>query len=180
MADIVRLAGVNRSSFYAHFDDLGDLGVYVLESALDDIDAGQVATMHQQNPQELRTASASMIVSAVADNAATLRAAVRHNRALLRRQLGSAIERWMTEILRILPGWERADTEPLVLLVIYLSHGWAGTLCAWLAGDIAASQDELVEELLALNPDGARFLSVATTPQRRADSRPTSDPQVPR
>ena len=42
--------------------------------------------------------------------------------------------------------------------MIYLSHGWSAVLCGWLAGELELTRDQLLQELLALNPDGVRYL----------------------
>ena len=163
VTQVVRAAGVNRSSFYAHFADLGDLGLDVLDTALDAIYAAQAQTVQARSQDDLRTTAVEQILQAVAANAPTLRLAVHHNRAATRYQIGQAIQRNANELLHQLPGWE--DTRPAAthLLAIYLSHGWAGVICAWLADELTSTQSELADQLVALNPDGPRFLQASST-----------------
>ena len=161
VSDVVRSAGVNRSSFYAHFTDVGDLSLYLLETALAAIYEASMVSLRGGGRQDLAVTTGSMIIDAVIENAAALRAAVRQNPALARRQIGVAIERSTIRLMHSIAGWEDAEREPLRLLVIYLGHGWSGVLCAWLGGDHPLSRDELLQELVALNPDGPRYLAVS-------------------
>lgn len=158
ISQIVRSAGVNRSSFYAHFTSVGDLSLYVLQSALVSIYAGSTEALRSRGQEGLAVTTASMMINAVEENRSALRAAVLNDRALARRQIGLAIEGSTLELLHALPGWENASQGRLRLLVIYLSHGWSAVLCGWLAGELELTRDQLLHELLALNPDGVRYL----------------------
>ncbi len=157
ISQIVRVAGVNRSSFYAHFTSVGDLSLYLLESALASIYEGSTAALRSGGRDGLAATTGSMIIAAVEENRSALRAAVLHDRALARRQIGLAIEASTLRLLQALPGWEYASQGPLRLLVIYLSHGWSAVLCGWLAGELETTRPQLLHELLALNPDGIRY-----------------------
>jgi AcrR family transcriptional regulator len=169
VSHIVRAAGINRSSFYAHFTDVGDLSLYVLETALASVYESGAASLRAGVRRDLAATTGTMIIDAVVSNAGALRAAVRQNRPLARRQIGVAIERSTIGLMRSLSGWEDAEREPLRLLVIYLSHGWSGVLCAWLAGEHELTPDQLLHELLALNPDGVRYLAAASVAAAAAE-----------
>ena len=160
VTDLVRAAGVNASTFYAHFHNLTELTLYVLDSALTtmfhapfDVDRTQPTTA------EMRDRTAAAIVAAVQQQREPLRAAVRNDRPLTRKRIGEAIARNNRDIIRHFPAWSSVPEESLRLMLSYLGYGWSGVICAWLADDINLRPDELAAELVALNPDGPRYLA---------------------
>jgi AcrR family transcriptional regulator len=161
VADVVRAANVNRSTFYAHFSSIADLTLSVLDSALTSIYDIQFDHIGERplSTADVRDQTGQGIVSAVVANRTALAAAVAVDRPRSRQLIGRAILRNNLVIIRRLPGWAEIEENRLAMLMSYLAHGWSGVICAWLAEEIALSPAELLVELLAVNPDGATYLS---------------------
>ncbi len=157
VSTIVRAAGVNRSSFYAHFDGVEDLTLYVLDLALADLARSQAMIAERARPATRVTALAAgrAYLDAIAANAPGLAAAVRADRAQARARIGATLQQTMLDFLSITPGWD-AHSPRSVAIAAFVGHGWAGTICAWLAGELPLEMDVLLAELVALNPDPAR------------------------
>jgi AcrR family transcriptional regulator len=156
-ADVARTARVNRSSFYAHFHDIEDLTLYVLDSALEAIYRQHTVAPADRDPTQLRDSTSAAILTAVRDRVAALKAAVHADRAQARKRIGLAIEQQALDVLRSLPDWDGVDAAHLKLLACYLGHGWSGIICAYVMGEVTGEPDEMMAELLRVNPDGARF-----------------------
>jgi len=158
VSTIVRAAGVNRSSFYAHFDSIEDLTLYVLDLALADLARSQ-ATIAERASQATRITALTAgraYLDAIAANAPGLAAAVRADRAQARARIGATLEQTMLDFLSITPGWD-AHSARSVAITAFVGHGWAGAICAWLAGELQLETNALLQELVALNPDPARL-----------------------
>jgi AcrR family transcriptional regulator len=158
VSTVVRAAAVNRSSFYAHFDDMDDMSLWMLDEALGDLAASQaeLARRAHQNTRVTAVAAGNAYLDAIEANRAALRAAVVADRARARARIGATMERTMLDFMAITPGWDDLSVNARAT-ASWVSHGWAGVICAWLAGDIVATRDELLTELVALNVDGSRL-----------------------
>lgn len=150
--DIVRTAGVSRSSFYSHFAGLDDVAAAILSEAFTSI----------------RSLYSQSLADAAADAYASMRLSqvrlVDHfvqNRglyaALALQPLSAGIQsetvRAMTgEILasfaaRDIPSAVRPD-----IAATYIANAAVGLLYAWLRGEVEASAEELVDNLMSLMP----------------------------
>ena len=74
-------------------------------------------------------------LDAIAANAPGLAAAVRADRAQARARIGATLQQTMLDFLSITPGWD-AHSPRSVAIAAFVGHGWAGTICAWLAGEL--------------------------------------------
>lgn len=155
VSDITQAAGLNRSSFYAHFDDTADLALYVLEKALAEISVGSARD---------RAAGAVSGRAATAAALERLLDQVEHQRAELVAVFGSTAggaarfrfgERLRIDLREYL---ERLDTEPprsageLDTAAEFVGHGLAAAVVGWLTGAIDASRRDLVPMLVDLVP----------------------------
>lgn len=158
VSTVVRVAAVNRSSFYAHFDDMDDMSLWVLDEALGDLAMSQaeLARRAHQNTRVTAITAGSAYLDAIEANRAALSAAVLADRARARARIGATMERTMLDFLAITPGWDDLSVNARAT-ASWVAHGWAGVICAWLAGDIVMSRQELLTELVALNVDGSRL-----------------------
>lgn len=158
VSTLIRTAGVNRSSFYAHFDDIDDMTLWLVDEALGDLTRSQaeLAAKARQATRVTAIAAGGAYLEAVDANRDALRAAILANRARAHARIGRAIERSMLDFLTITPGWD-ADSIRARTVTTWVSHGWAGAICAWVLGEIPLSRGALLKELVALNPDPARL-----------------------
>ncbi|MBS1674027.1 MAG: TetR/AcrR family transcriptional regulator [Actinobacteria bacterium] len=153
VSTVIRAARVNRSSFYAHFDDMDDMTLRVLDDALDDLSRTQAElSARAQRPTGLTAlAAGGAYLDALGANRSSLRSAITANRAQAQARIGDTIERNMLEFLAITPGWDSGSARSQ-LTASWVAHGWAGVVCAWIAGEIEIDRDSLLQELVALNP----------------------------
>lgn len=152
---IVAEAGLNRSSFYAHFDTTGSLAVYVLEQALRAIseqdvqvrligeatgrDASRIVLGHILDQVEGQRAELLAVFGSAEAGAATAR---------FGRQLAENIAYYFQR-LRIAP--TRAPGE-LATTAVFLGHGLAAAIVDWLTAADPGPRDGLVEVLVGLVP----------------------------
>lgn len=158
VSTLIRTAGVNRSSFYAHFSDLDDMTLWVVDEALGDLSRSQaeLAAREGHTTRETAFAAGGAYLEAIEANREPLRAAVTANRASAQARIGSAFERTMLEFLSNTPGWQGSSVRARATAT-WVAHGWAGAVCAWVVGEAPGTREELLAELVSLNPDPARL-----------------------
>ncbi|GHJ47640.1 hypothetical protein Cs7R123_49820 [Catellatospora sp. TT07R-123] len=150
---IVAEAGLNRSSFYAHFDTTGALAVYVLEQALRDLPEQDLAVRLSD------TASGEQASRLVLGNIVDQ---VERQRTELVAVFGSAdggaaLARFGQQLAdNISYYFERIGFAPmrppaeLATAAVFLGHGLAAAVAAWLAEP--RPREELIADLVALVP----------------------------
>ncbi|MEV4417756.1 TetR/AcrR family transcriptional regulator [Catellatospora sp. NPDC049609] len=155
VSSIVAEAGLNRSSFYAHFDTTGSLAVYVLEQALRDIseqdvqvrlvgaatgrDASRIVIGHILDQVEGQRTELLAVFGSAEGGAATAR---------FGRQLADNIAYYFQ---RIRPS-ARPDRE-LATTAVFLGHGLAAAIVDWLTAADPCPRVDLVDVLVGLVPD---------------------------
>ncbi len=153
VSSIVAEAGLNRSSFYAHFDTTGSLAVYVLEQALQAIseqdvqvrlvgettgrDASRIVLGHILDQVEGQRAELLAVFGSAEGGAATAR---------FGRRLADNIGYYFQRLHIARPGGELATTA------VFLGHGLAAAIVDWLTAADPCPRDDLVDILVGLVP----------------------------
>ncbi|SMH39120.1 transcriptional regulator, TetR family [Rathayibacter oskolensis] len=167
VSDIVREAGISRSSFYAHFDDAAAVASALLREDLVVADVAEGDAEDATGAVALRRGYARLVERLVDRHAfhARLRARasarVASDDAVLDTVL--ALHR---EVLARVDAPASVDPE---LTATFAAGGVLAVAGAWLAGSIDGTDEELVEHLVALLPPW-----LAEAPLRTPD--PTTGP----
>lgn len=149
--DVVRVAGVSRSSFYKHFANLDEVAIAILEKQFTEIDGGD-------RPLRLQAASRSAAHAGYTRLVRHMVEALPLYSSLLQLPLTRAaydemVDAYATrllESLRILDS-APADVDP-ELATHYIAGGALTLISAWMRGRFDVSDDELVDQLVALLP----------------------------
>ena len=153
VADIVRSAGISRSSFYAHFASIDLLAAEVLRIQFADIGSAGV-DVHRHDlvvgSSPARIGYARLVAHMV--ESFPLYASVLEL-PLARSAHDQILDAYATRMLESLlaldqpPPGVRPD-----LVTTYVAGGALTLISAWMRGRLEISDDELVEELVALLP----------------------------
>lgn len=151
---IVAEAGLNRSSFYAHFDTTSELALYVLEQALVEISLDDIrarATGEFSGREASRLVLGRIVDQVDAQRpdlvAVFTSAAGGDARVLFAERVRANLTGYLA---RTAP--ERAATEREITAVM-LGAGVAAVVVAWMLGEVDSSRDELLTRLVDLVPD---------------------------
>lgn len=153
VADIVREASIGRSTFYAHYRTLDDLAAEIVASALLRIsDEGEVARARAAGPSLSLTRATQR---ALVEHAQRYRALYVAAFELATSQqpyadtvaaVAAIAARSMEQSVEV-PAGVRID-----LAAAYLASATVGLLAAWLTGRLDATEDEIIDQLVALMP----------------------------
>lgn len=154
VGDIVRVAGISRSSFYAHFSSLDELAAEYLRLQLVEISAEETSAPDAPEPDSGASAARrgySSLMAHMADNyplySSVLELPLSRSvyddivQAYARRVVDSLVAR------RGVPA--SVDTD---VATMYLAGGTLTLIRAWMSGLLDVSDDELVEQLVELLP----------------------------
>nr|WP_062339227.1 TetR/AcrR family transcriptional regulator [Herbidospora sakaeratensis] len=150
---IVERAGLNRSSFYAHFDSTSELALYVLEQALIEISAADLRARTTGAAEGV--AASRIVVGRILDQVEGQRAelvAVFASSAGgdARVLFGERIRANLTGYLEVAaPERPLAERDTAAVMV---GAGLASAVVAWLLGEIDCSRDDLLDLLIGLVP----------------------------
>ncbi|NAS26418.1 TetR family transcriptional regulator [Herbidospora sp. NEAU-GS84] len=151
---IVERAGLNRSSFYAHFDSTSELALYVLEQALIEISVEDLRarTSGAAEGVEASRVVVGRILDQVEGQRADLVAVFTSTAGGDARVLfGERIRANLTGYLEVAAP-ERSSAERATAAVM-VGSGLASAVVAWLLGEIDCSRDDLLDLLVGLVPD---------------------------
>jgi AcrR family transcriptional regulator len=151
--DVVRMAGISRSSFYAHFSSLDEVASQILrqkfaeitssgiELRLDDVVVGRSAAR----------IGYSRLIEHMVENFPLYSTAL--ELPLTRNAFDEIVEAYAVQLLESIVALDNApagvDTE---LTTIYVAGGAMALISAWMRGRVEVSDDELVERLVDLLP----------------------------
>ncbi|QHC66583.1 TetR family transcriptional regulator [Rathayibacter sp. VKM Ac-2759] len=167
VSDIVREAGISRSSFYAHFDDAADVASALLREDLVIAEVAGGDAEDRTGALALRRGYARLIDRLVDRHAfhARLRA-----RASARVASDDAVLDTVLALHReVLARVEVPDSVDPELTATFAAGGVLAVVGSWLAGSLDGTDEELVERLVALLPPW-----LADAPLRSLD--PTTGP----
>ena len=171
VTEIVARAGVNRSSFYAHFADTGELARYALRGVFDSISRADFA---------LRTSAGVSGTSAAWTALASVVEHARGHAALLKMSSSSSGDSGLAAVAALLadniasfnrsfaPGLTDAEAQATA---VYVANGLTGLLTGWLGGAIACSQEELVDLMVAQLPEYMASRSAIPAPHSDTPTR---------
>lgn len=153
VSDIVRVAGISRSSFYAHFASLDELAVAHLREAFLDIG---VAGAEQRREDLIVGAQAARIgflklVAHLVDNYGFYESVL--SLPLSRRSYDDTVQAYAMQLLESIIGLAPVPlgVNPQVVAT-YVAGGSLTLIGAWMRGDIDISDDDLVDQLVGLLP----------------------------
>ncbi|MBF4462414.1 MULTISPECIES: TetR/AcrR family transcriptional regulator [unclassified Rathayibacter] len=171
VSDIVREAGISRSSFYAHFDDAAAVASALLREDLVLADVAEPHATDQTGVLALRRGYSRLVERLVDRHAfhARLRARASARVASDDAVLATALA-LHREVLARVEVPSAVDSE---LAATFAAGGVLAVVGAWLAGSLDGTDEELVEHLLALLPSWLAEAPLAT-PTSSVPPRPTT------
>ncbi|MCM6760861.1 TetR/AcrR family transcriptional regulator [Rathayibacter sp. ZW T2_19] len=150
VSDIVREAGISRSSFYAHFEDAAAVASALLREDLVVAEVAEGDAEDRSGATALRRGYARLVERLVDRHAfhARLRARASARVASDDAVLGTVLALHREVLARVdVP----ASVDP-ELTATFAAGGVLAVVGAWLAGSLDGTDEELVEQLVALLP----------------------------
>ncbi|GAB3121916.1 TetR/AcrR family transcriptional regulator [Glaciibacter psychrotolerans] len=153
VGDIVRVSGVSRSSFYAHFASLDELAAELLKAQLAEI--GSAGDQQRREDLIVGTSAARVgytrLVAHMVEHFSLYSSVLELQPA--RGAYDEIVEAYATRLLQsvVVPDQAPANVN-LELVTTYIAGGALTLINAWLRGHIDVSDDELVEQLVGLLP----------------------------
>jgi AcrR family transcriptional regulator len=154
---IARQAGVNRSSFYAHFDDLEGLLSWWLEEQLRPVFARDVElrTDHARSGRDVGRVSLGEVIELLGGLRGPLTTMFRHS-PTSRHRFAERFTEFMGpnfEAVGSRRGWTRLQAGAASR---FYGAGIAAVLVAWTLGELDGDDAELLDRLLELVPEDLR------------------------
>ncbi len=151
--DIVRIAGISRSTFYAHFSSLDDLAVEVLRRQFDEI--GELGVEWRRDDMIPGRAAARLgfgrLIAHIVDNFPLYWSAL--HTPLTRSAYDALVENYVGRLMDAVIGIDPVpDDLDAKLVSTYVAGGAMTLISAWMRGEIELSDDELVRQLVDLLP----------------------------
>ncbi|MDJ0349898.1 TetR/AcrR family transcriptional regulator [Cryobacterium sp. PH29-G1] len=148
VADIVRLAGISRSSFYAHFASLDVLAAELLQAQFADIGSAGLDLPRPRTGENASRLGYARLVAHMVENFPLYASVL--ELPLTRSAHDQIIEAYATRMLRSVLVFDDAVNAELV--TTYVAGGALTLIGAWMRGHLDVSDDELVDQLVALLP----------------------------
>ncbi len=146
--DIVRLAGISRSSFYAHFASLDVLAAELLQAQFADIGAAGLDLPRPRTGENAPRLGYARLIDHMVENFPLYASVL--ELPLTRSAHDQIIAAYATHMLEsVLVFNESAHSE---LVTTYVAGGALTLIGAWMRGHLDVSDDELVDQLVALLP----------------------------
>lgn len=154
VSELVDRAGLHRSSFYAHFEDIEELVLFVLDQQLDPVHeanlgrhAGRVGSALESNTRVI-----SEILDQVSAPPGYLAAAIRHDRAMAEEALGRQLRDRVSDYYRRVPAYRDLAELSQQVSAEYIGHALSALICSWLVGEVSAERETLVVLISCLVP----------------------------
>jgi AcrR family transcriptional regulator len=148
VAEIVRLAGISRSSFYAHFASLDVLAAELLQAQFVDIGSAGLDLPHPRTGENASRLGYARLVAHMVENFPLYASVL--ELPLTRSAHDQIIEAYATRMLQSVLVFDDAVNAELV--TTYVAGGALTLIGAWMRGHLDVSDDELVDQLVALLP----------------------------
>lgn len=151
--DIVRIAGISRSSFYAHFASLDVLAAEYLRAQFSDLDAAALteAGPHLAAGENAARVGYTRLVAHMVENFPLYASVLAL--PLTRSAYDQIVDAYATQMLESVLV---ADSVPAdvnaELVTTYVAGGALTLISAWMRGQLDVSDDDLVDQLVALLP----------------------------
>lgn len=153
VASIVRAAGVSRAGFYKHFSGIDELAIFLMSEAFEHIADAALASRSAEPDQQLRVLRTSQvqIVDHYVENRGLYAVAA---------ALPLSHEAYLTGVRAMAdltaPFVETHPNRPVnispALAARVIAGGQFALLHAWVTGEVHATAEELVEQLMSLLP----------------------------
>lgn len=155
--DIVRIAGISRSSFYAHFASLDVLAAEYLRAQFTDLDSDRLRTDLGQGQGELAAGENAArvgyarLVAHMVENFPLYASVLAL--PLTRSAYDQIVDAYATQMLEsVLIPDSVPDDVNAELVTTYVAGGALTLISAWMRGQLDVSDDDLVDQLVALLP----------------------------
>lgn len=150
VSDIVRVAGISRSSFYAHFDDVADVAAGLLGASfaqIDELDARDASVRSSTDAVRL---GYSRLVEHLTDRYAFYSSL----RALppMRGAYDAAVTEYCRGLVRSVMPAQLPPGIDAEVTASYIAGGSLAVLGGWIGGRLDGTDDELVDHLVAQLP----------------------------
>ncbi|MEE1295969.1 MAG: TetR-like C-terminal domain-containing protein [Bifidobacterium sp.] len=146
VSELCAQADVNRSTFYAHYDDMADLLHDVENDAIDFVSDAFEDLLSQTDPTAA-SAAIHRICEYIAENRSHLQVLMSRRADLdFQRRLMSLIYQHDEEIMQLQPAINSPTANRLHLE--FAIHGAIGLIQYWLETDRAASADEVARTII--------------------------------
>jgi len=153
VSDVVRRAGISRSSFYVHFSSLDELAVSVLRQEFTAIGAAGIDLRREGLVSRLEAARIGyqrLVAHLVAHD--SLYSSVL-GLPLSWQAYDAAVSAYAEELLQTIVGLPHVPAEVVPEVAArYLAGGALTIISSWIRADIRISDDDLVDQLVALLP----------------------------
>ena len=171
VSDIVREAGISRSSFYAHFDDAAGVASALLRQDLVVADVAEGDPADRSGADALQRGYSRLVERLVDRHAfhARLRARASARVASDDAVLDTVLALHRAVLARV---DAPADVDP-ELTAVFAAGGVLAVVGAWLAGGLDGTDEELVEQLVALLPPWLAGAPLRTPASSSPPLRPT-------
>ncbi|MEO8908112.1 MAG: TetR family transcriptional regulator, partial [Microbacteriaceae bacterium] len=152
VSDIVRVAKISRSTFYAHFSDIDELAVAFLHATFT-APGAPVADLRIAGEASDQTARRGyrLLVAHIVDHYSVYQSTL--TLQPMRKAYDDAVAAYGRSLVRtIAETVEIPDGVRLDAVAAYAAGGAIALIREWLDGSISLSDDEIVEQLVALLP----------------------------
>ncbi|MDH6236975.1 TetR/AcrR family transcriptional regulator [Cryobacterium sp. CG_9.6] len=156
VADIVRMGGISRSSFYAHFASLDDVAAELLRVQFAEISVGDIDLPDDSDDAIEGRGRArrgyTRLVGHMLENFPLYSTVA--ELPLTRSAFDQIVDAYASRMLESI--FEGEDVPPQVdaeLVTTYVAGGALTLISAWMRGHIDVSDDELVDQLVTLLPE---------------------------
>jgi len=148
VAEIVRLAGISRSSFYAHFASLDVLSAELLRAQFADIGSAGLDLRPARAGESAARFGYGRLVAHMVENFPLYASVL--ELPLTRSAHDQIIEAYATRMLESVLVFD--ETVNAELVTTYVAGGALTLIGSWMRGHLDVSDDELVDQLVGLLP----------------------------
>ncbi len=152
MSDIVRVAEISRSTFYAHFSDVDELAVAFLQATFTEpsVSGADLRIAGEASDQTARRGY-RQLVAHIVDHYSVYQSTL--TLAPMRKAYDDAVAAQARAlVLTIAEPMAKPRDVRLDAVAAYAAGGAIALIREWLDGSLSMSDDELVEQLVAMLP----------------------------
>ena len=171
VADIVARSGVNRTTFYAHFDSIEALAVEAFADLAEVITTDQLRRRGQDGDPDPSLSSLIQAVHYAAERPELYLELLGHGTSAFFAAIEDAAAARTARLLRSTGAL--SDDRDVAVAARFIAAGTLGVVAEWLRGGMAEDPDRLAERLQLLLPP---YLSRGA---RRRDPGPLPEPPAP-
>jgi AcrR family transcriptional regulator len=154
--DVADHAGVNRSSFYTHFQSVGELAVDALREELEPthdenllrLEAGGAVVADESNRHVIRR-----IVDLSTAGHGALSTLLSGDRAFGEWAFGRILNGYVQDYLEVVPAFSSVTADRRAVAGESLGHALSAVISSWLRGELPVHRDDLEALLAGLVPD---------------------------